>query len=717
MIMNYSRMKRLCMKKTLSILLLVASILPSCTVVEKTPEEFSAPDIFASVEQDVDTKTILLQDSETGLKHLNWSPGDELNVFFGSKSVKYHSTLTEYSVSSEFQSDETLSEEELSSTNIWGLYPYDAQATCDGTSISTTLSPNQDGVPGSFDDDLAVMVASSSDTQLFFQNVLSGFKFTLTRDDIKFIAFEGNLWEPLAGSFKIRMNNGEPEVLASVAETRVKIVPKDGDTFRSGEEYIMMLFPGELEEGFTITFGLDNGRGEFKYADKKVVFLRNGLAVKRNLDTYANFYYDVTGITLDRTEASMKVGSTLTLVATVTPENATNKTVTWSSSDTNVATVKDGVVTALNIGTTTITAKASGFTATCVISVQTSPVESVSLDKSVLDLTEGDEYLLNATIAPIDASDKSVTWSSSNTTVASVDSDGLVRALSIGNATITVTTNDGSKTATCDVNVSAKLYPVTGVTLNKTSMSLKKNETETLVATINPANASNKLVSWSSSNLSVATVDSDGMVTGIGNGTAVITVTTADGSKTATCSVTVTTPVSSVSLDRTSSNLKIGESITLKATINPDDASEKNVTWSSSDPRVASVDENGIVTANANGTAIIRVTTKDGAKTATCSVVVITPVSSVSLNKTTLNLPLKYTETLVATINPESATNKNVTWSSSDNSIATVRGGVVTAVGLGTAIITVTTVDGGKTATCTVVVKKQLEDYDDHELF
>lgn len=330
----------------------------------------------------------------------------------------------------------------------------------------------------------------------------------------------------------------------------------------------------------------------------------------------------VLSISLNKTESTLRVGGTVVLTATIYPEDATDKTVTWSTSDSNVASVKDGLVTALKLGSATITAKSGSASAICSIKVEATPVESVSLNMTSLELTTGDEYNLKVTVNPSDASDKSVSWRSSNANVATVDSDGTVRAISEGNATITVTTNSGSKTANCEVNVKAKLYPVTGVSLNKTSLSMTKNDTEVLVATITPSNATNMLVNWSSDNESVATVDSEGMVKAVGGGTATITVTTADGGKTATCSVSVYSPVISVSLDRTSAELKVGDKLTLKAVINPGDASDKAVTWSSSKPTVASVDENGKVTAIAIGTATIKVTTKDGGKTAICNVVV-----------------------------------------------------------------------------------------------
>jgi uncharacterized protein YjdB len=162
-------------------------------------------------------------------------------------------------------------------------------------------------------------------------------------------------------------------------------------------------------------------------------------------------------------------------------------------------------------------------------------VESVSLSPTELTLTEGENASLAFTISPSNASIKDVTWKSNSTSVATVSQSGRVDAVSVGTAQITVTTEDGKKTATCTVTVKAKVIPVTGVSLNKTSMALLIGGTEKLTATVSPSNATNKNVTWSSSNSSVATVDSNGNVSAIKVGTAIITVTAEDGGKTATC--------------------------------------------------------------------------------------------------------------------------------------------------------------------------------------
>jgi len=164
-------------------------------------------------------------------------------------------------------------------------------------------------------------------------------------------------------------------------------------------------------------------------------------------------------------------------------------------------------------------------------------ISSVTLNKSELSLNKGETETLVATVLPANASNKGVTWSSSDDSVATVSSNGLVTAIGGGNTNITVTTVDGGFTAQCSLNI---IVNVAGVTLNKSTLSLSKGATETLVATVSPSDAGNKNVIWSSSNDSVATVNSNGLVTAIGDsGSAIITVTTVDGGFTAQCGCSV----------------------------------------------------------------------------------------------------------------------------------------------------------------------------------
>ena len=342
------------------------------------------------------------------------------------------------------------------------------------------------------------------------------------------------------------------------------------------------------------------------------------------------------------------------------------------------------------------------LTVTC--SGEAVAVTGVALDTAAVTIIVEDTCTLTATVNPAEATDNFVTWKSSDEAVATV-ADGVITAVSVGTATITVTTVDGGFTATCEVTVAPR--PVTGVTLDKVEATLEVKETVTLVATVAPANATNKDVTWTSDNDAVATV-ADGVVTAVSVGTATIVVTTVDGNFADTCVVTVN-PISvkSVALDKATLTLDIAQTATLVATVNPADAANPAITWTSDNEAVATVAD-GVVTAVAVGTATITVTTVDGNFTATCEVTVVEPivaVTGVTLDKATLTLTVPETATLIATVSPETATDKSVTWASDNEAVATVADGVVAAVAEGTATITVTTVDGNFTATCVVTVQ------------
>ena len=334
-----------------------------------------------------------------------------------------------------------------------------------------------------------------------------------------------------------------------------------------------------------------------------------------------------------------------------------------------------------------------------------SPVTGVTLSQETMTLkVDGLPAALIETVAPPNAGNKTVTWSSSDPGVANV-MNGIVIPVSKGTATITVTTVDGGKTAACAVTVE---QPVTGVTLNQETMTLKVGIPGTLVATVAPSNANNQAVTWESNNPAIASVV-NGVVTAVSKGTTAITVTTADGGKTAICIVTVEQPVTGVTLNQETMTLKVGIPGTLAATVAPSNANNQAVTWSSSDSLVATV-TNGMILPLKRGTTTITVTTVDGGHTATCVVTVEQAVTGVTLDRSTLSLNVGgATETLIATVNPSDANNKAVTWSTSDPLVATVANGVVTPVGKGTATITVTTVDGGKVATCAVEVKQAVD--------
>ena len=355
---------------------------------------------------------------------------------------------------------------------------------------------------------------------------------------------------------------------------------------------------------------------------------------------------EVTGISFEITSAKMNVGKKLNLQSrmTITPNNATNKEVTWSSSNSNVAEVnKDGVVTTKSVGTAIITAKSNnGKTATCTITVSNSntgsdvAVTGISFEITTAKMNVGKKLNLKTrmTITPSNATNKEVTWSSSNPSVAEVNSDGVVTTKSVGTAIITAKTSNG-KTATCTITVSnsntGSDVAVTGISFEITNVTMNVGKSLNLKTrmTITPSNATNKEVTWSSSNSNVATVNSDGIVTTKSVGTAIITAKSNNG-KTATCNITVTNnnstnpvAVTGISFEITNVTMSIGKSINLKSKlkITPSNATNKELTWSSSNPSVAEVNSDGVVTTKSYGTAIITAKSNNG-KTATCTITV-----------------------------------------------------------------------------------------------
>lgn len=424
-------------------------------------------------------------------------------------------------------------------------------------------------------------------------------------------------------------------------------------------------------------------------------------------------YVPVSGVSIvhnaqNTTEFNIAKGDTFLLSANIKPANATNKTVTWVSSNTAVAAVNEaGQVTGVGRGVANITCTTSdgAFRATCTVNV-IQLVESITLDVASVNLEVGKTKTIKAKISPSTATYQDVKWSSSNAKIATVDKDGVVKAVSAGTVTITAYSEYGNAKATCKVNV---IQPVTGVKLNHTTGYVRIGEVGVLKATVLPANASNQKVKWSTSDKTRATVSDDGVVTGISQGYVTITATTVNGGFTASCKVLVVKSATGIKLDKASITLNVGKYVTITPTVYPADATIKTVYWTSSNFDVATVDATGKVVAKAPGYAVITAKTKDGSYTAKSEVLVIQPVTGVTLNKTSAYLNLNATMTLVPTISPSNASIKSVTWSSSDPSIATVSSsGVVTGHKKGIVTITCKTTNSGKTATCKVAVVKRV---------
>ena len=420
-------------------------------------------------------------------------------------------------------------------------------------------------------------------------------------------------------------------------------------------------------------------------------------------------------INLDKTSLDFtNLGVNEKLKADVSPSFSTiNRPVKWSSSDTNVAKVdNDGNVTPVGNGTCKITATTTdgtNKTASCDVKVDIK-AESINFNISsykITDLAQTPSF--TAKILPENTANKKVIWKSSDTSIATANpSTGVIKAVSNGTCKITATTTDGTNlSASVDVIVDIK---ANSVALDKTSMQItSKNSINKLVATVTPSQASQK-VAWSSSNGNIAKVDSKGRVTPVSNGTCKIIAITTDGTnRTASCDVTVDIKfVTGISFDFNSYTItNVNQTPVFRPNITPSDAEDKNVRWSSSNTKVATVSSSGVIKAAGNGTCKITATTTDGTNlSASFNIIVNIKATKITLDKTKIELTTgKETEKITSSIEPSIA-NKNVKYTSSDESIATVSSdGVVTAVGSGTCKITAAPTDGSKvTASCDVTV-------------
>lgn len=416
----------------------------------------------------------------------------------------------------------------------------------------------------------------------------------------------------------------------------------------------------------------------------------------------------VSSVSVDKERQDLSVGASFVLKAIISPSNADNQKIIWTVENSSVIDYVDNqdgsaTVKGLQVGTSKVTARTDdgGFMSSCNVTVGVG-VEKIELDKSELSLKKGESASLKATIFPENASDKSLKWGSSDVSVATVDAYGNVKAEGNGEATVFVSSSDGGFTAYCNVKVGT---PVTGISLDPREFTLETiGSSFTVKPVISPEDASDLGVVWESADTKVVSVASDGTVTAIGPGTTTVKATTNDGSFTSNCVVSVKSPAQHVSLDKTSLKLLEGESGKLTATVYPLNSTQKTLTWVSDHPDVASVDNEGNVTARKAGTATVTVKVAENV-TAVCKVTVISRVTGISLSETTVELKPGETHQLTATVLPQNASNAEVTWYSDKESVATVsQSGLVTGVGPGETTVHAVTTDGGKMASCLVKV-------------
>lgn len=446
-------------------------------------------------------------------------------------------------------------------------------------------------------------------------------------------------------------------------------------------------------------------------------------------------YDDVGGVVpvtkmeaLNKATANLYVGNKLTLYPSIYSPNNADKTMKWTvefqdglepqnaefyvkvDETTGVVEVLKYTERKVVVTATAVyqdTASVGPFAASCVISVMPIDVFSMTMYPAELTLYRLASSTLTTRLYPEAATDKKINWTSSNSAIVSVSNEGVITANMLGTATIMASSNSNPEIyKTCVVTVKQSVL-LTELTLNRTSATLGVGDSTTLTTYLTPATATTQTVTWTSTDASVATVDKNGKVRGVSEGSAVIVATADDGSgKRAACAVSVSTIVSSaVVLNKQTLALVEDDTETLTATVYPTNVSAKGVLWSSSNPNVASVDADGVVTGKGGGSAVITATTNDASARYSDCVVVVTakiPVTGLALNLSSFDLLLNDTTTLKATVTPANATEK-ITWTSSAPAVASVdANGRVSGLAVGSAVITAKA--GIKTISITVSV-------------
>lgn len=425
-------------------------------------------------------------------------------------------------------------------------------------------------------------------------------------------------------------------------------------------------------------------------------------AIRANLGQFTDI--PAVSITLSQSALEMTERDTCVLEATVSPANSTDMPV-WTSSDTSVATVKNGEITAIGEGSAVITAVAGDQSAACTVTVKKRilPAAEITLSQSTLTMTEGNVVKLTAEVNPADTTD-TLSWTSSDDTIATV-TNGKIKALSPG--VVIITAAAGDQSATCTVTVNQYLIPIQSMTLKDSTKTVTKGQGNILFAQVTPSNF-NDTITWTSSDPSIVSVrnsptyHTEGIIEGLRTGTAVITAQI--GGFSDSCTVTVVQPATGITLSAYNMKLEEGTTGTVAATLQPEDCTD-TITWSSGDTSVVTVSETGVITAVSPGS--VNVTATAGNKTVNCYVTVTPAPTGVTISYDEISIKEGFTTRLSASVVPSTCITP-ITWSTSDASIAAVDNkGQVTAVAPGIATIYATA--GSVRAACVVTVTERTD--------
>jgi uncharacterized protein YjdB len=408
-------------------------------------------------------------------------------------------------------------------------------------------------------------------------------------------------------------------------------------------------------------------------------------------------------VTFTTDAVTLAVGKTATVKANASPYAAKKKGVEFTSSDENIATVaSNGKVTAVAAGQCQIIATSKYDTK----ATASLPVTVITLVKKLVVSADSDALLagrtlqLNVAYEPADATQQSATYASLNKSVATVSETGLVTGVKRGTASISVKSADGNAKAT--VKITVKQAPES-VTVSPENAEAAVGRKVTLKATVLPTSANDKSLTWVSADENVATVSSKGVVTIVSVGSTTVTVTCNDDP-----SVTASVPVrglelaQSVAFDSDLYSLFLNGTVQLNPIVLPDTTTDKTVTYKVANRKIATVDENGLVTGVKGGKTTVTASTADGSKkSAKTTIQVIVPVTGVSYKYKDVRVGVSSTGTFTAAVSPSDATDKTMSWVSSDESIATVTGTTnrfkIKGLKWGRCKVTGTTADGGYT--------------------
>lgn len=536
------------------------------------------------------TKTVRKSDGK-----IYWNPSDEINVFFGTDKGKFTSSNTEDAAKASFNGSITISsvigmnEGEDDDNCVWGLYPYNENATFDGTYVHTSLTNVQTGKAGSFADDLYITLAKSNSFKLSFYNTLAGIKFSIQKEGVRQITFSGNNDEILTGDMKLKFGDDERPVVSEITngETSIILTPENG-TFTVGEYYYIVFAPTTFSKGFSLTFVTATEKGEYTY-NKSISFPRNmfGTLANADKDVSYNSIFEYVDLGLSVNWATMNVGAE-------SPEDFGDY-FAWGAVE---PWYEDGYAQSNN--PVWKSGKSEGYTwtncpyQTYVGSSIDDGLFSKYVDRSsfgtvdnipILEFGDdaaranwGDTWRMptveewfelrnssNCTWIRTMSGYKVMSKSNGNSIflpfAGSRSEDGLYGVYSYGRYWTSsiysfhpyyaegmelstdhyyaVTHNRCSGLSVRPVCPSSRYVCVNGISLNKSSATLVFGRISQLSATISPSNASNKSVIWSSSNPSIVEVDITGAVTPKNIGSATISVTTVDGGYTDQCDITV----------------------------------------------------------------------------------------------------------------------------------------------------------------------------------